>query len=287
MVEVKHRIGIIVLAASLVLGFAALGAYFHELSGAGSYDVTGWRGAASQQSQVSAAAGGALFNGRGSCMACHTIGDQGVGIRGPNLGVRAPDFPESLMERSAASQEGKTAVEHLVESFYDPNAFVRPGFEAGIMIPVNGPPTMLNDEEIRSILLYLFQQNGVPITTELEEEIATAQQAYSTSERADDSPEPEAGLTGDAERGRARFGALGCDGCHREGSEGEAQRPAPELGSGHTQMDLLMRIARHPIGDPPEEATYGASLTVQDTADLVAFLLAAPVEASTDAAEPR
>lgn len=283
----KHRIGIVALAASLIGGFAAIGAYFHDLSGAASYDVTAWRGASRQQGQVSALAGGQLFNGRGSCMACHSIGESGVGIRGPNLGVLSPDFTEPIAVRAAHAQEGKTAVEHVVEALYDPDGFLVPGFEGGIMIAVNGPPTTLTDEEIRSIVLYLFQQSGVPVTPELEEEIATAQRVY-TGEQAPDGPEePSEDLSLWAERGRERFAALGCDRCHLEQESAEAERPVASLAGAAEQVELLLRIARHSSEDPAgQPTTYGTSLTVQDAEDLAAFLLLASREAPTDGPEP-
>ena len=283
----KHRIGIVALAASLIGGFAAIGSYFHQLSGAASYDVTGWRGAAQQQGQVSALAGGQLWNGRGSCMACHSIGESGVGIRGPNLGVLPPDFMEPIAVRAAHEQEGQTAVEHLVQALYDPDGFVVPGFEGGIMVAVNGPPTTLTDEEIRSILLFLFQQSGVPSTPALEEEIATAQRAYS-GEVAPEVPEgPSPDVSADAARGRERFAALGCDRCHLDRESAEADRPVSELAVTQEQFALLLRIARHPSEDAAGEATtLGTSLTVQDAEDLAAFLVLASQEAATDAPEP-
>ena len=283
----KHRIGIVVLAGSLIGGFAAIGSYFHQLSGAASYDVTGWRGAAQQQGQVSALAGGQLFNGRGSCMACHSIGESGVGIRGPNLGVLPPDFTEPIAVRAAHEQEGQTAVEHLVQALYDPDGFIVPGFEGGIMIAVNGPPTTLSDEEIRSIVLYLFQQSGVPSTPELEEEIATAQRAYSGEAAPDGPAQPSSDLSSDSERGRERFAALGCDRCHLERESPEAARPVSELAATGGQAGLLLRIARHPDDESAGDAgTYAASLTIQDAADLAAFVLQASQAVPTEAAAP-
>ncbi len=285
--DVKHPIGVVLLSLALIGGFAWLGSYFHELSGAASYDVTARRGASQQAGEVSPQAGARLFNGRGSCLACHTMGDQGVGIRGPNLGVHPPDFTEPIGVRAASAQRGVTAVEHIVEALYAPDAYITPGFESGIMIRVSGPPTMLSDEDIRSIILFLFQQSGVPATPELEEEILTAQRAYSSSIADADAGEPEVGLSGNADHGRARFAELHCDGCHGAPDAGVPAPATSELAAGHAEVDLLVRIARHEREEPDAEPTlYGAALTVQDSADLAAFLTAEASDARAVAEEP-
>ena len=291
----RHTIGVIAMAFGMIGFFAFIGAYFHDLSGAASYDVTRWRGSGQQALPVSPESGRQIFNGRGTCMGCHIIGEDGVGVRGPNLGVSPPQFNEPIGVRAAQAQPDKTAVEHLVQALYEPDAFVGQGFESGVMVPVNGPPTVLSHDDIRSVILFLFQRSGMPITPELEEEIRVAQRPYS-GEQAEEEPESGSGrrrndrlgTNGDPARGREEYMRLTCGRCH----QGEGVTPAEgvvtgegagavlaELADAQADVDLLLGIVNHPApaeGEPPD---YGGQLTVQGVSDVVAFMRQAHAEA--------
>lgn len=175
----RHVGGVVVASLALIASFALLGAYFDQLSGAASYDVTAWRGSAGHPAPVSAMAGQGIFLApRFACAACHKIGQDGVGIRGPNLGVLRPRFTQPIAVRAATEQRGKTAVQHLVQALYEPDAFVTPGFDAHVMPAVDKPPLMLTHGEIRSVILFMFQRSGIPPTAVLAAEILEAQRPY-------------------------------------------------------------------------------------------------------------
>jgi len=174
----RHVVGVVTLALALIGSFALLGAYFDRLSGAASYDVTRWRGSGRGAAPVSAMAGQGIFLApRFACAACHKIGQEGVGIRGPNLGA-SPDFTEPFTVRAASTQPGMTAMQHILQSLYEPDAFVAPGFDAHVMPPVDKPPLMLTHEDVRSVMLFMYQRSGVAPTAALTAEILEAQRPY-------------------------------------------------------------------------------------------------------------
>jgi len=272
----KHLVGVVTLAFGLITGFAALGAYFDRLSGAASYDVTRWRGSGQGAQPVSAMAGQGIFLApRFACAACHKIGLEGVGVRGPNLGVMRPEFTEPIAVRAARAQPGKTAVQHLVEALYAPDAFIAPGFDAHVMPPVDKPPLMLTHDEIRSVMLFIFQRGGVAPTAALTAEILEAQRPYMTDVADGGAAVADAGpdrvlARGDAQVGAVQFAALRCDACHRAGATGA---PPGELGRSASTRDLVVAIADHATPDGGPDPTRG--LTVAQLDDLVAFLRSA------------
>lgn len=269
----KHLLGVVVLAFGLVAGFAALGAYFDQLSGAASYDVTRWRGSGQGVAPVSAMAGQGIFLApRFACAACHKIGLDGVGVRGPNLGVIRPQFAEPIAVRAAHEQPGKTAMEHIVQSLYEPDAYIAPGFDAHVMPPVDKPPLMLTHEDIRSVILFMYQRSGIPPTPALTEEILEAQRPYMASSTdggvaSTDAGADPADTRGDAQAGAQRFRSLRCDGCHAAGRQAA---PPGQLGRAGSGRALLAAIAEHPAVDGGAVAT--GALTVGQLDDLVRFL---------------
>lgn len=90
-----------------------------------------------------------LVRNRG-CLVCHTI-EQGVGEkgrgRGPNLwGI---------------SSRPRATLDYLVESLYEPGAFVVEGY-ASIMPAVHQPPSNLTYEEATAVVAYLQSLGGRP-----------------------------------------------------------------------------------------------------------------------------
>jgi cytochrome c2 len=269
----RHVGGVVTAALCLIGSFALLGSYFNQLSGAASYDVTRWRGSGQGEAKVSAFVGQGIFLApRFACAACHKIGQEGVGIRGPNLGVMLPAVAEPIAVRAAKAQRGKTAVQHIVQALYEPDAYVAAGFDARIMPAVNKPPLMLTHDEIRSVILFLFQRSGVAPTAALTEEILHAQRTYMTDAptavaAAVARPAHEPRVRGDARAGAQHFASLHCDGCHRPGGSATA---ASELGRAGDGDQIFLAVADHPSLDAGAVATRG--LTVAQLRDLVAFL---------------
>jgi cytochrome c oxidase subunit 2 len=91
-------------------------------------------------------AGRVLF-GRYGCNACHTLSDAGAtGAVGPSL--------DGLGEAAGARRPGLSAEEYIRESILDPNAFIVPGFQAGLMPPNLGE--RLSPQELEILVTYLL-----------------------------------------------------------------------------------------------------------------------------------
>jgi len=97
-----------------------------------------------------------IFEGKGICSTCHKIGGGGANERFPNL--------EGVAVRAETRIEGETGLEYLAQSLYEPNAFLVPGFAAG-MPQINKPPIGLTDGEILMVIAYLQSLGGTPTVT--------------------------------------------------------------------------------------------------------------------------
>jgi len=136
-----------------------------------------------------------IFEGKGTCISCHTIGSSEAG--------RFPDLA-GIGVRSASRKEGLSDVEYMAESLYEPNVFIVDGFSPG-MLPANKPPISLSQPEVLTVIAYLQSLGGQPTVTmqtklkyaaEIQENAAT-----------DVASSTEVG-------GEALLAAQGCLGCH-------------------------------------------------------------------------
>lgn len=163
-------------------------------------------------------AGKAIFESdRAVCLTCHSVGEDPK-ARCPNQ--------EGIGERAALRIPGLSGAEYLVESVYDPNAFVVPGFPRNQMSPVNKPPIALTDDEILAVLCYLNTLGG---TTDqvFVDRLRAAQEPWRQGLRQVSGSVERARIpifAGDSSRGAAVFEAQGCNRCHRVTAEG------PEIG---------------------------------------------------------
>jgi len=96
-----------------------------------------------------------IFQGKGLCSTCHTIGKSGA--------LRFPDL-QGIGSRAATRIDGLSDVEYLGLSLYEPDAFVVPGFNPG-MPTMNKPPIDLTDQEILAVIAYLQSLGGTPSVT--------------------------------------------------------------------------------------------------------------------------
>jgi cytochrome c oxidase subunit 2 len=86
----------------------------------------------------------AVFDDKG-CNGCHTFTAAGSGAQiGPNL--------DQL--KSEAAKAGKPLEPFIRESILDPNAYVEPGFQAGVMPPFEG---QISKDELDALVHYLAQ----------------------------------------------------------------------------------------------------------------------------------
>lgn len=97
-----------------------------------------------------------IASGKGLCHTCHAFEDVGFGVQGPDL--------NEIGEQAKTRVPGKTDVEYLMESLYQPNAYVVEGYEAS-MPPVDQPPIELDDLEALMVIAYLQSLGATPTVT--------------------------------------------------------------------------------------------------------------------------
>jgi mono/diheme cytochrome c family protein len=101
------------------------------------------------------AIGKTIFEGKGICATCHTIGRSGA--------LRFPDL-DGVAVRAADRVSGLGQVEYLAQSLYEPEAYIVPGFNPG-MPQIDKPPIGLSDDEIKAVVAYLQTLGGEPTMT--------------------------------------------------------------------------------------------------------------------------
>ncbi|MCI0398755.1 MAG: c-type cytochrome [Chloroflexi bacterium] len=204
----------------IILGaFVYIGALVTEISGGG--------GTAVAAEGVNPEAGEAIYWGKGKCSTCHSLGDQGSAIRGPNHeNVCAKALAERLPARQAAGASHiQTPTDYLVESIADPQAYIVEGF-SGAMPKVYLPPVSLNPDEIRAVIVYMQTQGceADPAAINLPAEILNAATAEVAA-----GGEFNLVLVGDPAAGRELFfdeaEAAACVKCHTVAGEGEEVGP--------------------------------------------------------------
>lgn len=97
-----------------------------------------------------------IAESKGTCMTCHTIGQEGGALRFPDLG--------GIGSRAGSRKEGVSDIEYLAESLYEPNTYIVDGFQPG-MPAISRPPIGLNDQEILTVIAYLQSLGGTPTIT--------------------------------------------------------------------------------------------------------------------------
>ena len=96
-----------------------------------------------------------VFQGKGLCSTCHTLGKSGA--------LRFPDL-DGVGARARTRIAGMSDVEYLAQSLYEPNVFVVEGFGPG-MPAINQAPIGLTDQEILTVIAYLQSLGGTPTVT--------------------------------------------------------------------------------------------------------------------------
>lgn len=97
-----------------------------------------------------------IVNGKGTCLTCHTIGSTSGALRFPDLG--------NIGAVAGSREPGRSDVDYLAESIYDPNAYIVEGFLPGMPV-ISKPPISLNDQEILTVIAYLESLGGTPTVT--------------------------------------------------------------------------------------------------------------------------
>ena len=96
-------------------------------------------------------AGKAIFNGQGSCYSCHTLNPSAPPGRGPDL--------TDIGVGAATRKPGLGAKAYLIESLYNPTAFLVHGY-GKTMTPAWKPPISLSNLEIEAVIAFLQSQGG-------------------------------------------------------------------------------------------------------------------------------
>ena len=132
-------------------------------------DLTGGEKKAVQvgKVEVTPEGGETIYWGRGRCFTCHSVGDRGSAVRGPNHGQFGAKFPlpmgpraiERAKVRSQKTGKTFTLVDYLVESLADPGAYVVEGYKNEMAV-VFAPPISLSLDEIKAVVAYLQAQGG-------------------------------------------------------------------------------------------------------------------------------
>ena len=213
-----------------------------------------------------------IFDGKGICVTCHTLGRSGA--------LRFPDL-EGIGARAGTRVPGLSGIEYLTQTLYEPDAFIVPGFIPG-MPPANKPPVGLTDDEIKAVIAYL-QSLGGEITVRMDMNLlgggdAAEAGATETAQAAEPGEAgPAASAAGDLSGAGALLAGHGCTTCHYTDRPGELNG-GPSLWDAGARMDhdrLLLEtlyheeprskgpqgIERVPVGELEEIVGYLSGLT--------------------------
>jgi hypothetical protein len=97
-----------------------------------------------------------IFEGKGLCTTCHTIGKKAGPFRFPDL--------ENVAARAKTREPGFSDIDYFAQTLYEPDAFIVPGFNPG-MPTINKPPIGLTDQEILCVMAFLQSLGGTPNVT--------------------------------------------------------------------------------------------------------------------------
>jgi len=133
-------------------------------------DISGQGHRGSVAAGVGPEMGREIFFGKGKCSTCHSLGTEGSAVRCPNLGVKEgaePPFDRPIIqraelraaERSKATGKTYTPVEYILESHFDPGAYVVDGFKNEMPVIWKPPISLSADEEI-SVDAFLMSLGG-------------------------------------------------------------------------------------------------------------------------------
>jgi len=212
----------------ILVVFVYLGEVLTRMSGGGVAGSPGDTGGTSPE------AGESLFLGKAKCYTCHSVGDSGSAIRGPNLGDSGPlGLPMGLRaegrakERSAETGETYNATDYLLESMIEPNAYVVEGYKAEMPV-ITRPPIALDASAVQAVVVYLLSLGGDPEQAQVERspfwKTVVKASAEATSEPF------SLYLDGDVEAGRNLFFSgevTACSKCHSV--DGQGGHVGPEL----------------------------------------------------------
>jgi len=142
--------------------------------------------------------GEALFWGRAQCHNCHSIGDRGDGLRGPNLADIG--FRSAMRAKKLGLDSG---TDYIVQSIEEPSAYIVEGY-SNDMPRVYQTPINLSADDLTAVVTYLQSQGGEVDTWSIQFDDALLASV----------PSANPFHNGDAAKGKETFVAMGCASCH-------------------------------------------------------------------------
>ena len=228
----------------------------------------GEKGMVARATGVSADNGEAIYWGRGRCTTCHSLGTRGSAVRCPNHGVQlGKDFvtdPARLSamgerivmraeERTKATGEQWSPVDYLWECMGEPGGYVVAGFK-NEMPYVYKAPINLNLEDVQSVIMYLWAQDGEPDINVVMNPTGPGKRFHdlikkTTEEAATASPFITY-IDGDAEAGRKMFfdpkSPAPCFKCHTHGDKGGTVGPVLTTVGGTRSTEFIIESILKP-----------------------------------------
>lgn len=205
-----------------------------------------------------------IFEGKGLCNTCHTIGKSGA--------LRFPDL-DGIATRAATRISGMDALTYLAQSLYQPNEFVVPGFNPGMPV-IDEPPIGLSDDEILAVIAYL-QTLGGEATMTVDSVVPYAEgtepgagaPAAAVAEAAEATTEVATTQAGAENGAVALIQRYGCTECHSTEPGGELSLAG--VGGRLDRADIQRWLTDH---DPPLPATYTGRVTLAEVRTMTEYL---------------
>jgi mono/diheme cytochrome c family protein len=224
------------------------------------------------------AIGQGIFEGKGLCTTCHTVGKSGGALRFPDLA--------GVANRAGNRIPGVSAVGYLAQSLYRPNAFIVPGFSPG-MPEIDKPPVALTDDEILAVISYLQTLGGTPTVTvdmtmpyagggeATPDQLASAgtagagagAAAPAAAQGAGEAAAEEAPATAAGGAAAALLASYGCHECHSPEPGGE--RSLAGVGARLDRAAIQRWLTDH---QPPLPASYTDRVTLADVRSMTDYL---------------
>jgi hypothetical protein len=95
-----------------------------------------------------------IFEGKGLCTTCHTIGKKAGPFRFPDL--------ENVAVRAKTREPGLSDVDYFAQTMYEPDSFIVPGFNPG-MPTINKPP-IVDGPEILCVMAFRSRSEALRTT---------------------------------------------------------------------------------------------------------------------------
>jgi putative heme-binding domain-containing protein len=244
-------------------------------------ELTGGEKVAASVVEVGPEGGETIFWGKGRCFTCHSVGDRGSAVRGPNQGQFGEKFAQPIGVRSierAAARSAETGLEYnrtdyLIESLANPGAFVVEGYKNEMAI-VFAPPISLSLVEIKAVISYLQSQGGDVDLEALDNpsEVGAAFFAKIMAASAAGGGDPDAGLVVFEDN---------CMECHMIADEGgdigpdlsaaakiglklieeSITRPAKTITPGYETFEVIAQDGRKTVGIKTRDDADGIDIT--------------------------